>query len=203
MQEVLASTHAENQRFSSIKMADKEKQERQEKKEFKEKKSVERETPSAETLIRILSTDIPGNLRVYAGLTKIKGVSWAVSNAVCLSLKIDKNKKVSDLTEKEFERITAFLKSPKIPEWLLNRRKDEETGVSKHLLTSELDLAKEFDIRKMKKIKSYKGWRHALGQPVRGQRTRSHFRKGASVGVLKTKSQKAATAMAAEKKKEK
>jgi ribosomal protein S13 len=38
----------------------------------------------------------------------------------------------------------------------------------------------------MKKIKCYKGVRHMLGQPVRGQRTRSHFRanKGkASLGV--------------------
>jgi small subunit ribosomal protein S13 len=53
---------------------------------------------------------------------------------------------------------------------------------------SELDLQKEFDIRRIKKIKSYKGVRHLLGQPVRGQRTRSHFRKkGPSVGVKRVK----------------
>ena len=35
----------------------------------------------------------------------------------------------------------------------------------------------------MKRLKLYKGMRHAAGQPVRGQRTRSHFRRGTAVGV--------------------
>ena len=39
----------------------------------------------------------------------------------------------------------------------------------------------------MKKIKSYRGVRHSQRQPVRGQRTRSHFRKGKSMGVSKAK----------------
>jgi len=43
----------------------------------------------------------------------------------------------------------------------------------------------------LKKMKSYKGWRHSLGQPVRGQRTRSHFRKGSAIGVMKTKAKPA------------
>ena len=79
----------------------------------------------------------------------------------------------------------------------MNRRKDEETGESKHLLTTDLEMARDFDIRKMKKIKSYKGWRHAMGQPVRGQRTKSHFRKGTAMGVIKAKAKPGATAPAA------
>ena len=47
-----------------------------EKKETKEKK-VE------EIIVRILATDIPGGASVYHGLTKIKGVSWTFSNAIC------------------------------------------------------------------------------------------------------------------------
>ena len=46
------------------------------------------------------------------------------------------------------------------------------------------------DIKRLKKIRSFRGWRHALGQPTRGQRTRSHFRskkKGKSIGVTKKK----------------
>jgi len=155
-----------------------------------EKPKIERpeeKKQRAEMLIRILSTDIPGNFKIYHGLTRIKGVSWAFSNAVCNSLKIDKSKKISELSENDIAKIIEFIKSPKIPEWLLNRRKEEETGVSRHLVTADLDFAKDADIRKMKKIKSYKGWRHAMGQPVRGQRTRSHFRKGSSVGVIKAK----------------
>ncbi|MDP2973690.1 MAG: 30S ribosomal protein S13, partial [Candidatus Diapherotrites archaeon] len=36
-----------------------------------------------------------------------------------------------------------------------------------------------------KKIKCYKGIRHAAGLPVRGQNTKAHFRHGKSVGVKK------------------
>ena len=50
-----------------------------------------------------------------------------------------------------------------------------------------MDLQNEFDIRRLKKIKSYKGIRHSLGQPVRGQRTKAHFRKGRAVGVKRVK----------------
>ena len=176
-------------------MAMEEKTEEKKKKGFGSKKPVEAEKEILEeALVRVYSTDIPGNASVYAGLTRIKGVSWALSNAVCLSLEIDKNRKMKDLGEKEIEKITAFIKNPQIPEWMLNRRKDLETGTSKHLLTNDLDFAKETDIRFLKKIKSYKGWRHATGQPVRGQRTKSHFRHGSSVGVAKSKEAKAAVA---------
>ena len=172
-------------------------EEKQKTKEKIEKKKPQEEKRKAEVLIRIFSTDIPGNFSVYHGMTRIKGISWAMSNAICNSLDLDKNKKIQELTEKDIEIINNFIKSPKVPEWLLNRRKDEETGESKHLLTSDLDLARDFDIRKMKKIKSYKGWRHAFGQPVRGQRTKSHFRKGSTMGVMKTSAAKKAQSAAA------
>lgn len=148
----------------------------------------EKQTQQREGLVRILTTDIPGNMKLYPGLTRVKGISWTISNAVCKELKLDKNKKVSTLTESEIEKIITFLKNINLPSWLLNRRKDFETGKDKHLFTTELDLQKEFDIRKLKKIKSYKGVRHILGQPVRGQRTRGHFRrKGRTVGVTRQK----------------
>lgn len=137
-----------------------------------------------ESLIRILSTDIPGHMGVYAGLTRIKGISWSYSNAVCNVLKIEKNKKIQELSEEEIKKISDFIKNPKVPDFILNRKKDFETGKSGHLTGTDLDLTKEFDIKRMKKIKSYKGIRHILGQPVRGQRTKSHFRKNRAVGVM-------------------
>lgn len=144
-----------------------------------------------EILVRILSTDIPGSNRLYVGLAKIKGVSWAFSNATCHILKMDKNKKIEALNEAEILKINTFLKNPKVPSWLMNRKNDRETGESKHILITDLDLAKEWDIRRLKKIKSYKGWRHALNQPVRGQRTKAHFReKGKAVGVKRSKAKK-------------
>ena len=141
-----------------------------------------------EGLIRISGTDIPGDMTIYAGLTKIKGISWTMSNALCKKLKIDKKRKISSLKEDETNKILDLVKSGKLTTWIMNRKKDPETGKDKHLLMTELDLQKEFDIRKQKKIKSYKGVRHIQGQPVRGQRTRSHFRtKGPSVGVKRAK----------------
>ena len=148
----------------------------------KEKNMQEKE--SRFQLIRIMGTDIPSNKNIYSGLTLIKGVSWSFSNALCNKLKINKNKKISELNKEEISEIEVFIKKPNFPDFMLNRRKDLESGKSGHLLTSDLDLAKEFDIKRLKKIRSYRGLRHALGQPVRGQRTRSHFRKkGKSVGV--------------------
>ena len=165
------------------------------KKEMKEEKKPERKETKQEALTRILATDIPSNLSIYAGLTKIKGISWALSGAICKNLGLNKHQKISTLSEAEIEKINAYLKNlpvTQFPSWLLNRRKDIETGQDMHLLATELDLQREFDIRKMKKIKCYKGIRHALGQPVRGQRTRAHFRKGRSIGVTRVKMQQPA-----------
>lgn len=141
-----------------------------------EKKRPEMKAVKEESLVRILSTDVPGNKRVCAGLTRIKGVSWSFSNALCNKLKIDKNKRIIDLSQEEIKIISEFIKKPELPDFMLNRRKDFETGKSSHLIGADLDLKKEFDIKRLKKIRSYRGWRHATGQPTRGQRTRSHFR---------------------------
>jgi small subunit ribosomal protein S13 len=141
-------------------------------------------------LVRILSKDINGKKKVYLGLTDIKGVSWAFSNIVCKKLNMDKNKKIQDLNEQEIKSIEALISNPiNVPTYLLNRRKDRDDGTDKHIHGSDLDLQREFDIKRMKKIKSYKGTRHSLGQPVRGQRTKSHFRsnkKKSGMGVAKT-----------------
>lgn len=141
-------------------------------------------------LIRIMQTDIPGNKKILVGLTKIKGLSWPFSNAVCKKLKIDINKKVGELKPEEIQKISKFIENPELPKFLLNRRKDFDTGESIHLIGTNLDLKKEFDIRRLKKIRSYRGLRHALGQPTRGQKTRSHFRargKKKTIGVKKKK----------------
>lgn len=137
----------------------------------------ETQQKSQERIVRILSKDIEGRMKVYVGLTKIKGVSWAVSNAVCTLLKIDKNRKIGELTDTEIAKITEFLKKPKAPSFIFNRRDDLETGEDKHLIGVDLELKQEFDIKRLKKIKSYRGLRHTLGLPLRGQKTKAHFRK--------------------------
>ena len=143
-----------------------------------------------EKLVRILSEDIEGDMSVYAGLTRVNGISWGLANALCKVLKIDKNRKIGSLTPEEIKKISEFIKNPHLPKFILNRRNDFETGEDRHLIGTDLELQTEFDIKRMKKIKSYKGVRHAAGQPVRGQRTKSHFRKNkAKSGGIKKRGQ--------------
>jgi|SRR3989344_3407046 len=142
------------------------------------------ELGEGEVLVRILGYDIPGSKNVFTGLTRIKGVSWAVSNAVCIKLSIPKSKKISELSKADIQEIEKFFKEFKVSDFLKNRRLDIETGETKHYFGSDLDVKKEFDIKRLKEIKSYRGLRHALKLPVRGQRTRSHFRtRGIAMGV--------------------
>jgi len=156
-----------------------------------QKKPSGRPQPKPEDLVklvRILAKDIRGDRKLYHGLCDINGVSWAISNAVCKILELDKDKKIQDLTQDEIKKIEQFIMSPLgIPEYMLNRRKDRDDGLNKHVYGADLDLQVDFDIKRMKKIKSFKGMRHTLGQPVRGQRTKSHFRRNKkhSGGVIK------------------
>ncbi len=136
-----------------------------------------------ERIVRILSKDIEGKMSVYSGLTKVNGISWSISNAICKKLNIDKNRKMGSLSDEEIKKISEFMKNPSVPSHLFNRQIDPETGVNRHLIGSDLELRKDFDIKRLKKIKSYRGIRHAAGLPVRGQRTKSHFRKNKSKGV--------------------
>ena len=108
----------------------------------------ETQQKSQERIVRILSKDIEGRMKLYAGLTKIKGVSWTISNAVCNLLKIDKNKRIGELTDTEIAKITEFLKNPKAPGFIFNRRSDLETGEDKHLIGVDLELKQEFDIHR-------------------------------------------------------
>jgi small subunit ribosomal protein S13 len=135
-----------------------------------------------ERVVRILSKDIEGRMTLYSGLTKIKGISWTLSNAICRILGMDKKRKIGSLTEDDLTKIITFLKNPELPEHLLNRRDDYETGENKHLTGSDLELQKEFDIKRLKKIKCYKGLRHTIGLPLRGQKTKSNFRKNRKKG---------------------
>ncbi len=143
----------------------------------------ETQQKSQERIVRILSKDIEGSEKVYLGLTKIKGVSWSLSNATCVILKIPKNKKVGELTDSEISKISEFLKNPKVPDFILNRRMDPESGKNNHLIGVDLELKGEFDIKRLKKIKSYRGLRHLLGLPTRGQRTKGNFRKNRRKGA--------------------
>jgi small subunit ribosomal protein S13 len=142
--------------------------------------------------VRIANTDIDGNKQIGVALRKIKGIGFSYANAICNVIGIDKNKKTGDLTEEETKRIEEGIRNPQkynLPIWMFNRRRDSENNSDKHLLLSDLDFTTDMDIKKMKIIRCYKGVRHTFGLPVRGQRTKSNFRrnKGKVLGVKRGK----------------
>ena len=63
-----------------------------------------REQKYEEKLVRILSKDIEGKNTIYHGLTKIKGISWSMANAICKALKFDKRRKIGSLTNEELKK---------------------------------------------------------------------------------------------------
>ena len=148
-----------------------------------EKKKYQKKEEDNVSLIRILGKDIRGDKQLFAGLTQIKGISWAFANATCKILGLDKTKKIQDVVPEEMAKIEEFIKNPQIPGFMKNRQNDFEDGEDKHLSGADLKLRGEFDIKRLKKIKSYKGIRHSANLPVRGQRTKSNFRKNRKPSV--------------------
>ena len=136
-------------------------------------------------LIRFMEAVLDGNLASERALRNIKGIGPSFAKIVCVTSGIDPKKKLSDLSADELASLEKHIKNPEMPPWMLNRRKDPESGKNIHLTGNSLDFSRREDINAMKKMRSYKGIRHEQGQPVRGQRTRSTFRTKKTVDVMK------------------
>uniref|UniRef100_A0A7C2ZP18 Small ribosomal subunit protein uS13 n=1 Tax=Ignisphaera aggregans TaxID=334771 RepID=A0A7C2ZP18_9CREN len=137
-------------------------------------------------IVRIAETDIPGDLSLAWGLTKIKGIGYNMAIAICRTLGYDPSALVGFLSDEDVKRIEELVKAPLkfgIPSYMLNRRKDYETGLDMHLVSSELIFYAKQDIERETRIRSWRGIRHALGYKVRGQRTHTTGRLGPVVGV--------------------
>ncbi|MFH1506121.1 MAG: 30S ribosomal protein S13 [archaeon] len=138
-------------------------------------------------IIRIANTDLKGEKPIGHALRKIKGVGVMYANMVCKIAGVDHYKKAGDLIDAEAKKLGEIIKDPLkygAPKWMLNRRKDVETGEDKHIIMGDLEFTNDADIKRMKKTKCYRGMRHAWGLPVRGQRTKSNFRKNKGKGSL-------------------
>ena len=141
-------------------------------------------------IIRIAKEDLDGDLPIERALWKIKGIGKNFAHAIRVALGYDSKKKLGELSEEEIKKLEDCIYNPRkynIPSWLYNNRRDLETGEDMHLVGSELALKIKTRIDFLKKIRCYRGIRHSLNLPVRGQRTRAHFRKGATVGVQRKK----------------
>ncbi len=141
-------------------------------------------------VVRIARTDIDGTKPIAKAIGSLQGVGDMYGNAVAETIEVEKNTRIGTLDDEEIDQIEEVIKNPEeynIPSWLRNRRNDRETGEDGHLIESDLELKQEFDIRRLKEIDSYKGWRHEIGLPVRGQKTKSSFRSGSKVGVSRAR----------------
>ncbi len=144
-------------------------------------------------IIRFAGTDIKGTQPVTFALTNVKGIGIKLASAIIEKSGINPKARMGFLSNADVEKIEDVILNPSkhdIPVWLLNRRKDVETGKDIHLLGTDLIVQTKNDIDQMKKIRSWKGFRHSYGLKVRGQRTKSTGRAGKAMGVKKKQVQR-------------
>ena len=138
--------------------------------------------------LRIIGTDVDGTLKTSYALAKVKGISLSLANAILNKAGIDPDKRAGFLSETDIDKVEEIMRDPTrhgLPGWMLNRRKDSETGKDGHLISADLVLRTKMDIEAMKTIKSWRGYWHAYGLKVRGQRTNTTGRAGKALGVKK------------------
>jgi small subunit ribosomal protein S13 len=106
---------------------------------------------------RIAGVNIPDNKRIEIALTYIYGIGKPLSKTILSELKIDINKKASDLSQSEVSDLKEY--------------------IEKHYKI-EGDLRRQImiNIKRLKDIGTWRGHRHAKGLTVRGQRTKTNNR---------------------------
>lgn len=190
---------------SRVKDVEKEKEKVPE--ERKKVKKVEKvRVEKVKEIVRIADTDVDATKPMIQSLQAIKGISYAMAKAICQACNLNPKTKLNQLSEEQIKKVEEVIKDPGnfgIPSWMLNRRKDIETGKDLHLTGAQLDITTKFDIQREIDLKTWKGVRHMLGLPVRGQRTRAHFRTGKTVGVMRKAAKLLMQKAEQEKKKEK
>jgi small subunit ribosomal protein S13 len=107
-------------------------------------------------MARISGVDIPKQKRGVIALTYIFGIGISRSQTILETAKVDENKKVSDWSDDETGRIREAVSSFKI----------------EGELRSEIQLS----IKRLMDIGCYRGIRHRVGLPLRGQRTKNNSR---------------------------
>jgi len=106
---------------------------------------------------RVIGIDIPDNKRLEISLTYIYGVGRKLSNQIIEKLGLNKDMRAKELNEDTVARLNAILQSEYVVEGDLRRQVQN-------------------NIKRLVGIQCYRGLRHRLGLPVRGQRTRTNSR---------------------------
>lgn len=135
--------------------------------------------------VRVGTTDLDGTRSVETALLEMNGVGRRVARAIADEIDVDPRETLGKLGDEDVENLkTAIQNFNEIgPSWMLNREKDRYTGEDRHVVGTDLEIVREEDINRMKKIRSYKGVRHEQGKKVRGQRTQSTGRSEGTVAV--------------------
>ncbi len=144
----------------------------------------------AKRIVRLARTSLEGTKPALAALLSIKGVGLSFAHAVLRVAGIDPFKRIGEIEDEKLAQIEDILMNPArygISWWMLNRKKDYESGENLHFLGDEIRLVVEKDIKRMKAIRSWKGIRHHLGLKVRGQRTKTTGRTGRTIGYKRKK----------------
>ena len=106
---------------------------------------------------RLLGVDIPNDKPIFVSLTYLYGVGLKTSRELCHNAGVDPQRKARELADDELSRLAALLERDYVVEGPLRRQLQQ-------------------NINRLRDIKCYRGIRHRLGLPVRGQRTRTNAR---------------------------
>ncbi|MCX6281638.1 MAG: 30S ribosomal protein S13 [Bacteroidetes bacterium] len=108
-------------------------------------------------MARIAGIDLPKQKRGEIGLTYIYGIGRSTAQKILTDAGVDWNKKVQDWTDEEQNKIRAII---------------NENFKIEGALRSEVQM----NIKRLMDIGSYRGIRHRIGLPVRGQSTKNNAR---------------------------
>ena len=151
-----------------------------------EEKPKAKETEEIRHIVRILNTDLDGKQQVQMALTGIKGVGRRIALIFAAKADVNPHAILGKLSDEQIDGLKDTIErkaNETLPIWMVNDRRDLNTGNNVHIMGMDLAMSVREDIDIMKKTRSYKGIRHERGLRVRGQRTRSTGRTGAIVGV--------------------
>ena len=147
------------------------------------------ETEELKHIVRILNTDLNGHQPVQMALTGIKGMGRRNARLLTQKAELDPTETIGMLSDEAIAKLREIVESAQdhLPIWMKNRRKDLLTGEDRHVMGIDLMLTQREEMDIIRKTRSYRGIRHERGLRVRGQRTRSTGRRGATVGVSRKK----------------
>ena len=109
-------------------------------------------------MARIVGIDIPRNKKIVFSLCYIHGIGTTTALKICEIAKVDKEKRVQDLSEKQINSIREIISSLEIN------------------VEGELRSFNAMNIKRLKDVGAYKGLRHRRGLPANGQRTKTNAR---------------------------